>query len=209
MPLNALIRKYPELKFSQKDIENAVRVIARAFASGRKLLLCGNGGSASDCEHISGEFLKGFMSKRPLPAAQKKNLLRLFGKEGRFMADRLQQGFPAIPMVSFSALNTAFANDVAPELCFAQMVNALGLKGDVFLGLSTSGNAKNVIYAAMAAKAKGLITIGLTGRTGGRLKEYCDITVRVPGDNAPTAQEYHLPVYHAICMAVEKRLIKS
>jgi len=206
MAVKALIRNHPALKSIEKDIEKAVQAIVKAFARDRQLLLCGNGGSAADCEHISGEFLKGFMSKRPLPKSEKKELGRRFGKEGRFLAQNLQQGFAAIPMTSFSALNTAFANDVAPSLSFAQMVNALGRKGDVFMGLSTSGNAENVIYAAMTAKARGLVSIALTGCTGGRLKDYCDIVIRTPGDNAPTAQEFHLPVYHAICMEVEKRL---
>jgi D-sedoheptulose 7-phosphate isomerase len=180
--------------------------MVRAFSSGKKLLLCGNGGSAADCEHISGEFLKGFMSKRPLPPAAKRDLARRYGREGRFIGNHLQRGFAALPLVSFSSLLTAFANDVAPQLCFAQMVNALGLRGDIFLGLSTSGHAANVIYAAMTAKSRGLVTIALTGKDGGRLKNHCDIVIRTPGTNAPTAQEYHLPVYHAICMEVERRL---
>ncbi len=209
MNVKELFLKYPELKPTEKEIKSTITTIVRSFKQGKKLLLCGNGGSAADCEHISGEFLKGFMSKRPIPVAQKKILEKRFGKDGRFIAEHLQQGFPAIPMVSFSALNTAFANDVAPTLSFAQMVNALGIKGDVFLGLSTSGNSENVIYAAMNAKARGLTVIGLTGRTGGALKNYCDIVIRVPGDNAPDTQEYHLPVYHAICIEVEKILIKD
>jgi phosphoheptose isomerase len=207
MPIQALIRKYPELKPSRQDIEKGCKVIIRAFSKGRRLLLCGNGGSAADCEHISGEFLKGFMSKRPLPAAAKKELTRRFGKEGRFLAGHLQVGFAALPLVNFSSLLTAFANDVAPRLCFAQMVNAVGVRGDVFLGISTSGNAENVIYAAMTAKARGLLTVALTGADGGRLKNYCDIVIRTPGTNAPTVQEYHLPVYHAMCMEIERRLI--
>jgi len=206
-PIPDLLKKYPELKSARKDIDKACKVITRAFSAGRKLLLCGNGGSAADCEHISGEFLKGFMSKRPLPAAAKRDLVRRFGGEGRILADHLQVGFAALPLVSFSSLLTAFANDVAPQLCFAQMVNAVGMRGDVFLGISTSGKAENVIYAAMTAKARGLITVAMTGGDGGRLKNYCDIVIRTPGNNPPTVQEYHLPVYHAMCMEIERRLV--
>lgn len=207
MIIRELLNRHPELKACRKEIDTACSWITAAFRKRRKLLLCGNGGSAADSDHIAGEFLKGFMSKRPLSPAQKKRLTGPFGEKGRAVADRLQVGFPAIPLTGFSSLLTAFANDVAPELCFAQMVNALGDKGDLLLGISTSGEADNVIYAAMTARARGLKTIALTGKGGGRLARVADLAVIVPGKLTPDVQELHLPVYHAICREVEARLI--
>lgn len=209
MFITSLVQARPELKSLEKVIRRTSDAITFAFARRRKLLLCGNGGSAADAEHISTEFLKGFMSKRPLSKARKADIVRRYGKQGRFVADRLQEGYAALPLVCFSSLITAFANDVAPELAFAQMVNATGEKGDVFFGISTSGEADNVIYAAMTAKARGLKTVALTGKGGGRLGKMCDIVIIAPGEDTPGVQEYHLPIYHAICKDVEARLTKT
>lgn len=209
MIIAELLRKHPDLIGCKKEIETACGWITAAFRKRKKLLLCGNGGSAADSDHISVEFLKGFMSKRPLSAAQKKKLISTAGEKGRFIAGRLQIGFPAIPLTSLNTLLTAFANDVAPELSFAQGVNALGDRGDLLFGISTSGEADNVIYAAMTARARGLKTIALTGKGGGRLAKVSDLSIIAPGTVTPDIQELHQPIYHAICREVEARLIRN
>lgn len=192
------IKRYPVLEVCQADIQATVDEICNMHKNGNKLLLCGNGGSAADCEHISGEFLKGFIKKRPY----NENELNL---EEDFLR-KLQKGIPAIPLTSLTASLSAFANDVDPILCFAQLVQALGSKNDVFLGITTSGNSKNVVFAAKTAKALGLKTIGLTGENGGLLNQICDICIKVPENETYKIQELHLPVYHAICAQVEENL---
>ncbi len=189
------IKRYPILEACKEDILAAVDAISQMYENGSKLLLCGNGGSAADCEHISGEFLKGFLKKRPYEKGE------LDLEED--ILSKLQKGIPAIPLTSLSSSLSAFNNDVDPDLNYAQLVQALGATGDVFLGISTSGNAKNVSLAAKTANAKGLITIGLTGEKGGLLKDICDICIRVPENETYKIQELHLPVYHAICAQVE------
>ncbi len=164
--------------------------------NGGKLLLAGNGGSCSDCEHISGELLKGFRSKRKPSAEDTKGL------ESE-LADKLQLGIGAVPLASLTALSSAFNNDVDPSLTFAQLVFGLGKKEDIFMGLSTSGNAKNICNAVKVAKSKGLLTIGLTGKMGGELGKLADIVIKVPETETFKVQELHLPTYHAICAQVE------
>ena len=186
-----LSKRFPTLSATVGDIEAVVEIICRMHRERGKLLLCGNGGSAADCEHISGELLKGFLLRRE--------------NEGE-VASCLQQGVAAIPLPSFSASLSAFANDVEPSLIYAQLVYALGRQGDVWMGLSTSGNSKNVVEAARVARSMGLVTVGLTGESGGELSSLCDVTVRVPASETYLVQEYHLPVYHAICAEVEQRL---
>lgn len=194
--LDNLICRAPALACCVTDIEHAFLTLASAFRSGRKLLLCGNGGSAADAEHWAGELLKGFCSKRPLSDAEKQGL-------PPELAGRLQGALPVIPLTGFTALSTAFANDVAPELVFAQLIWGLGNPGDVFIGISTSGNAANVCAAAQAARAKGLITLALTGEGGGKLAPLCDHALRVPAAETYRIQEYHLPVYHCLCLMLE------
>ena len=195
------VKRYPVLEGCEKDIRSAVEAIVNMYNTQNKLLLCGNGGSAADSEHISGEFLKGFMKKRPYESGE----LEL---EDDILL-KLQKGVAAIPLTSLSASLTAFNNDVDPMLNYAQLVQALGRRGDVFMGLSTSGNAKNVAYAAKTANAVGMVTIGLTGEKGGLLKDICHITIRVPENETYKVQELHLPVYHAICAQVEEELFKK
>ena len=198
-----LLEKYPVLKICEKEIKQTVDTLCSAFESGNKLLVCGNGGSAADAEHIVGEMMKGFMSKRALTQNEKSELIKAGGDNGEYLAEYIQKPLPAISLVSSVALATAFANDVDPKLIFAQQVYGLGNPGDVLIGISTSGNAQNVAYAMTAARAKKIKTIALTGGSGGKLKELSDITVIVPGDNTPEIQELHLPVYHYICRTVE------
>ena len=192
-----LISRYPELSVCREDIEKATDAIVEMHRRDGQLLLCGNGGSAADCEHISGELLKGFISKRPLSEED------LPGVSEDIKAC-MQKGIAAVPLSSLSALSTAFLNDVSPENTFAQLVYALGKKGDMVLGLSTSGNSKNVVIALTVAKSMGLKTIAFTGMTGGKLLSIADITIRVPETETYKVQELHLPVYHAICAEVER-----
>ncbi|WP_307303169.1 SIS domain-containing protein [Neobacillus driksii] len=200
--LERLFQKYPELIECQSSIEAAFEQMKKAYESGRKLLLAGNGGSAADCEHVVGELMKGFMSKRPLPQKMKEKLKAVSGDD--YLSENLQGALPAISLVSHSALMTAFANDVAPDMVFAQQVYGYGKPGDVFIGFSTSGNSSNVNHAVKVAKALGLVTVGLTGKSGGALKELCDVTICVPYDSTPDIQERHLPIYHALCVMIEE-----
>ena len=202
--LNNLIKRFPELESCKNEISQTVDILCAAFEKGNKLLVCGNGGSAADAEHIVGELMKGFMKKRVLSENEKQILLESAGSsDGKFLAENLQNALPTISLVTSVSLATAFANDVAPELIFAQQVYGLGNPGDVFLGISTSGNAKNVLYAAQTAKAKNIFTIALTGESDGNLKPFCDLTIAVPSNITPDIQELHLPVYHYICKAIE------
>lgn len=202
--LNELTRRYPTLQGCAEEVAEAEAALLRAVRGGGKLLLCGNGGSCADCDHISGELLKGFLSKRPLPASEQAALAQLPG--GAEMAGKLQRGVCAIPLTALSAALTAFANDVAPEYAFAQLVTAVGAKGDVLLCISTSGNARNVCGAAVAARARGLFVIGLTGEKGGELLRLADVCIRVPGTETFQIQELHLPVYHCLCAMLEAEL---
>jgi D-sedoheptulose 7-phosphate isomerase len=197
--LDRLIERRPELSVCRSDILSAFTVMCDCFRGGGKLLLCGNGGSAADCEHWSGELLKGFVSRRPLSAEQRKLL-------PSHMSEKLQGGLPAIPLPSLISAGTAFANDVSADMSFAQLVWALGSPGDVLVGLSTSGNAPNVCLAAQAARAKQMTTIGLTGLGGGRLAELADIAIRVPVTETYEVQELHASVYHCLCLMVEEEL---
>ncbi len=200
-----IYEEYRELVAVKDDIERAVDILCYCFGSGHKLLICGNGGSAADSEHISGELLKSFMRPRPIDKALKDSLLAMGMNESAVAS--LEKGFPAIPLVSLTALSTAFSNDRLPETVFAQGVNALGNPGDVLIALTTSGNSANTLYAAMTAKAKGLNVISLTGSKGGKISGISDICIKAPADETYKVQEYHLPIYHHICAEIEKRLI--
>ena len=178
------------------NAEAATDRIIHCFANGGKLLLCGNGGSAADCAHITGELVKGFLKKRPLQADLKASI-------GECWADQLQMGLPAIDLTANAALVSAVINDLGGENVFAQQVMAYGVPGDVLLCISTSGNAENVRRAAIAAKAAGMTVIGLTGETGGKLAEICDITVRARETETYLVQEEHLQFYHRMCIRIE------
>lgn len=187
--IDTLISRYPVLAPLRESIVQAVKMIEDMHFSGGKLLLCGNGGSAADCEHISGELLKGFLLPRPQ---------HISGFE------KLQGGIAAIPLPSLSALISAFSNDVAPELVYAQLTNVLAAENDVLFCISTSGNSKNVVLAARLAKIKNIKTIALTGRDGGELKQLCTACICVPETETFKVQELHLPIYHAICAQCEE-----
>jgi len=207
--IRKLIDAYPELSACREDVEKAATLLISAYRQGGKLLLCGNGGSASDCEHIVGELMKGFASRRSLPAERRRRFTDAFPTEGDVIADRLQGALPAISLISHTSLLSAYANDVSAEMMFAQQVYGYGQPGDVLLGLSTSGNSLNVVRAFQVAKAMGVATVAMTGRSGGRLADIADVAVRVPYDGTPEVQERHLPIYHAICIILEKEFFAS
>ena len=202
--MNDLIKRYPSLEICRAEISALTDLLIGAYEKGGKLLICGNGGSAADCEHISGELLKGFMSKRPLSDEKKAKMREFCPEIEDSMLDGLQMGLAAIPLPSLSALNSAFANDVDPDLIYAQSVLALGNENDVLLAISTSGNAKNVVNAAKVARSIGMKVAGLCGKSGGKLKGSSDVCVCVPECETYKVQELHLPVYHYVCKEIEK-----
>lgn len=203
--LNLLIDRYPKLAVCREDIWKAYQILEAAYASGRKLLVSGNGGSASDSEHIVGELMKEFKLKRKVYGQQAAALKSIDSELGQTLADNLQGALPAISLTGHSALQTAFMNDAEPELVFAQQVNGYGKPGDVYLGISTSGNSKNVLYAAVTAKSRGLKVVGLTGSKESKLMKYADVCIRVPETETYKIQELHLPVYHCLCLMLEER----
>ncbi len=194
--IEAMLDRHPELQVCADDVRAAYETLLTCFEAGNKLLLCGNGGSCADCEHIAGELVKSFARDRPLNQ-------ELAEKLGPELATNLHGSLPAIPLPSFTAFHTAFANDDHPEFAFAQQVIGLGKSGDVLLAISTSGNSANVLHAAKTAQATGLKVIGLTGEGGGQLAPLCDVAIQVPAQDVAPVQELHLPVYHALCQAVE------
>lgn len=200
--------RHTDLTYLDGSITKSIELIVD-LKKENKILLCGNGGSAADCEHIAGELLKSFELKRKLSEKMYKKLKDLYGDEGTFIADNLQQAVKAIPLTSFCAYNTAFLNDCNEKMMFAQLVNALGIKDDILISISTSGNSKNVVYASMLAKSMGIKVIALTGETGGKLKDIADITINVPSKRVYRIQEYHLPIYHLICLCVESELFEE
>lgn len=203
--LQLLIERYPKLAVCKEDIRKAYELLEAAYQKGRKLLVCGNGGSASDAEHIVGELMKEFKLKRKVYGNHAATLKEIDPELGQVLADNLQGALPAISLTGHSSLQTAFMNDVVPELVFAQQVNGYGKEGDVFFGISTSGNSKNVLYAAVNAKAKGLKVIGLTGSKENKLMKYADVCIRVPETETYKIQELHLPVYHCLCLMLEEK----
>lgn len=203
--LNQLIERYPQLIVCREEIIEAYEILEYAYNHGRKLLVSGNGGSASDSEHIVGELMKEFRLKRKVYANQAESLRQIDMEMGKVLADNLQGALPAICLTGHSALSTAFMNDSNADLIFAQQVNGYGKPGDVYLGISTSGNSKNVLYAAITAKSKGLKVIGLTGAKDNRLMTFADVCIRVPELETYKIQELHLPVYHCLCLMLEEK----
>jgi len=204
--LKRLLERYPVLEACASEIASAGDMLIKAAMEGNKFLICGNGGSAADADHITGELLKSFCKKRPIEEELAARLRETGGEEGALLAEKLQAGIPAISLTQHNALSTAFANDVDPNLVFAQQCNVFGKRGDVFWGITTSGNANNVYYAALTARARGLKVLGLTGESGGKLKALCDVCIRVPERETYKVQELHLPVYHALCLYIEDKL---
>jgi D-sedoheptulose 7-phosphate isomerase len=203
--LDELVRRYPVLAPLRGAIESAIRALESCYASGGKLLVCGNGGSAADSDHIVGELMKGYLRPRPVSADAAARLRAADPLLGPALAESLQGALPALNLTAGAALLSAFGNDVRPELAYAQAAWGHGRKGDVLLGISTSGNASNVRSAFVVGRAVGMTTIGLSGRTGGKMAGLCDILIGVPADKTYEIQELHLPIYHCLCAAVEER----
>ena len=200
---DTLYAAHPNLRPLAHDLTAAFELLCSSFQNGGKLLLCGNGGSACDCEHIAGELMKGFLLKRPV-TADEAGALAAAGDDGA-LAAKLQRALPTLVLHGLSGMSTAFMNDVDPELTFAQQAFAYAQAGDVLLCISTSGNARNVRLAAIAARAKGAKVIGLTGEIGGLLAAHCDVCIQAPERETWRVQELHLPIYHALCIAIEAR----
>lgn len=209
MIINELVNRYPVLESVRDDIEMVYKILVECYENGGKLLIVGNGGSAADSEHIVGELMKGFVKNRPVSEEMRAALLEADPKRGAALAKNLQGGLPAIALTAHTSLNTAFANDRDPVMIYAQQVNGYGKAGDVFLGISTSGNAENVMYAAVTAKAKGLKVLALTGKDGGKLAKIADASIIVPAKETYQIQELHLPVYHALCLMLEARFYEE
>ncbi len=206
--ISELTERYPVLKANEKEIRLFCDTVISCYEAGGKLLVCGNGGSCADAEHIAGELMKGFLKKRPISDEKKSEMAERVPELQEVDLSALQVGLPVVTLNSGVALTTAFMNDCDPDLVYAQEVLALGKEGDVFLGISTSGNAKNVFAAAAVAKSLGLKTVALTGRDGGKLKPLCDLSVVVNEQETFKIQELHLPVYHAMCATVEEYFFK-
>ena len=204
-----LMERYPALNHLQGEIEAAYHLMAQAFARGGKLLVAGNGGSSSDAEHMVGELMKGFLLPRRCGDEMAARLTAAHPELGAVLAQNLQGALPAIALHGHYALSTAFMNDCMPQLCFAQQVNGYGREGDVFFGITTSGNSENVLYAAVTARAKGMAVVGMTGERESKLSAIADVCIRVPGTEAFRIQEYHLPIYHCICMMLEERFFSA
>lgn len=200
---NQLFEQYPQLRVCKESIKKAFLILKQCYSEGGKLLVCGNGGSAADSEHIVGELMKGFLLKREIYSKDVERIKALFPDDYAYLCGHLQGALPAISLVSQSAISSAFINDVAADMVFAQQVYGYAKRGDVLIGISTSGNAENVINAIKIAKAFNIKTIGMTGQSGGLMKEFCDITIQIPAVETHKIQEYHLPVYHAICAMLE------
>lgn len=217
--LETLAERYPILEKTIPQIRQAYEMLEKCYAGGGKLLVAGNGGSCADSEHIVGELMKGFVKRRAVSEEEEARLKRaglslaeaagLKENLGQELAGCLQGGLKAIALTGHNGLSTAFLNDVNGEMIYAQQLWGYGEAGDVFLGISTSGNSKNILYAMTAAKAKGLRTIGLTGRDGGMLAKAADVAIIVPEEETYKIQELHLPVYHALCLMLEERFFRE
>lgn len=201
--IDLLMERYPKLEVCKEEIINAYLILEECYKNGGKVLIAGNGGSAADSEHIVGELMKAFKLPRFLKDDFKEKLISENEELGTILAENLQMALPAIALDGHLALTTAYMNDCEPLLCFAQQVNGFGIDKDVFLGISTSGNSKNILYAAVCAKAKGMKVIGLTGEKNSKLCEIADVCVKAPSIETYMIQEYHLPIYHCLCLMLE------
>ena len=206
--IEMLIMRYPSLKNIKDEITEAYLILENSYSNGGKLLIAGNGGSAADAEHIVGELMKGFKLPRKPQSEFSKKLIAENYELGTVLANNLQGALPAIALDGHPALSTAYMNDCEPLLCFAQQVYGYGKSGDVFLGISTSGNSKNVLFAAITAHAKGMKVISLTGAKNSKLKEMSDVCIQVPQIETYMIQELHLPIYHCLCLMLEDKFFR-
>ena len=201
--LEEFVERYPQLVFLKESVRQAGELICTCYQAGGKVLVCGNGGSAADCEHIVGELMKEFILPRRVSSHDAECLNRVgYGQ----LADSLQRGIPAIALTAHTSISTAILNDTDPQVCFAQQVYVYGKPNDLLLALSTSGNSANIINALNVARAFGLSTLGLSGNKPCAMDELCDIIIKVPSETTFKVQEFHLPVYHTICLMAEEEL---
>ena len=203
--IDLLMKRYPSIASCKQDIINAYLIMEECYEHDGKLLIAGNGGSAADSEHIAGELMKRFKTPRPVTPGMAEKLKQIDPVRGENLAKNLERGLMAIPLVAHEALSTAYINDVDGLGVFAQQLFGFGREGDVFLGISTSGNSKNVMSATVVARALGIRVIGLTGAKGGELAEVADVIVRVPETETYMIQELHLPIYHCWCLMLEDK----
>ena len=203
--IELLMERYPTLEVCKQDIINAYLIMEDCYERGGKLLVAGNGGSAADSEHIAGELMKRFKIQRPVSDEYAKKLVEIDPERGPDLAKNLERSLMAIPLVAHEALTTAYINDVDGLGVFAQQLMGFGREGDVFLGISTSGNSKNIMNATVVARASGIKVIGLTGAKGGELETVSDVAIKVPETETYMIQELHLPVYHCLCLMLEDR----
>ena len=199
-----LFERYPALSVCREAIEKAEQMLIDCYQNGGKLMLCGNGGSAADCDHIVGELMKGFLLMRPLSDEKKADMKKNCPEIEDELLCKLQGGLPAVSLTGFNALGSAFCNDVDPKYVYAQALGAMAKKGDLLIAISTSGNAENVAAAAKVARALGVGVIALTGKDGGKLARLSDVAIIAPENETFKIQELHLPIYHYLCAAVEK-----
>ena len=205
----SLLARYPVLKQAEKDIIAAYKKMEEVYSRGGKMLIAGNGGSAADSEHIAGELMKRFERPRPVTAEFADKLIAADPERGAKLARNLERSLMAIPLVAHEALTTAYINDVDGLGVFAQQLFGYGQAGDLFLGISTSGNSENILNAAVVAKAMGICVVGLTGSSGGKLAELADVSVRAPAEETYLIQELHLPIYHCWCLMLEERFFAA
>jgi D-sedoheptulose 7-phosphate isomerase len=201
--ISEMIHRHPQLAHLKDQVLDAASCMIECYRRGGKILICGNGGSCSDAGHIVGELMKGFERRRPLDKNMNAQLLAFGGERGKYLSEYLQKGLPAISLADHGSLITATANDTAADLIFAQQVVGYGKPGDVLIGISTSGNARNVLDAIITARSMGMNVIGLTGETGGKMKDFCDVLISIPGTRTCLIQELMVPVYHTLCLIVE------
>jgi D-sedoheptulose 7-phosphate isomerase len=209
MLLSELLERYPCLSVCKNDIEKAAELLYSVASKGGKILVCGNGGSSADSDHIVGELMKGFLKKRRMSDLDREKFRAALGDEAQFFTENLQGAIPAVSLSAQTAISSAFINDVEPSLVYAQMVYGLGKAGDLLIGISTSGNSENVVNALLCAKAMGLSTIALTGEKESKLSKSAEVTVKVPERETFKVQELHLPIYHYLCASLEDKMFES
>ncbi len=199
-----LQQRYPDLGDTVPSVQAAYQILSATFHAGGKLLICGNGGSAADSDHIVGELMKGFELPRPIDEELRQRLTRFDVERGAYLASRLQKALPAISLSGHAALSTAISNDTAGDMVYAQQVLGYGRAGDTLIGISTSGHSANVLNALHVASALEMHTIGLTGQSGGKMRDLCEVTICAPSQRTLEIQERHLAIYHALCIALEQ-----
>lgn len=199
-----LINRHPSLQVVEKDLQSAFFHLATSIKNGNKILCAGNGGSNSDAEHIVGELLKGFLKRRPVSSEIIKAIESHFPEDAALFKENLQMPIPAVSLMGHPSFQTAFSNDMQSTYSIAQHLLALGQKGDVLIAISTSGNSKNIVLATKMAKSLGIVTVGLSGKSGGELAKICDICLKAPSEQVHHIQELHLPIYHSLCLMLEE-----